>query len=143
MTVISNNAFAKKMIGLARPAIAFRPEAHYDPDCDCIEFLVSPEAFYGERVDELVTVYYGQESRQIVGALIKGASKFCKRLLDKLPGFVIEIRDGRVRLACVFRARLWSLENTSDEMLVITYRKLITIAEQSQAEVELCASPVG
>src|SRR3984957_3426443 len=108
MTVTSHAEFAKRMMLLARPAEQFRPTATYDPDGDCIEFLAKPEPFFAERVDELVTVYYSQETGEVIGSLLKGVSTFCKELLERMPGFQIEIRDNRVRLVHLFRARLWS-----------------------------------
>src|SRR5438270_3163500 len=108
MTVMSNSDFAKRMMLLARPADQFQPTATYDPDGDCIEFLAKPDAFYAERVDDLVTVYYSQETNEVIGSLIKGVSGFCQKILETMPGFQIEIRDGRVRLVHIFRARLWA-----------------------------------
>jgi hypothetical protein len=104
MTVTSNAEFAKRMMLLAKPAEEFRPTATYDPDGDCIEFLAKPDPFYGERVDDLVTVYYSQETGEVVGSLLKGVSRFCKAMLEKLPGFKIEIHDGRVKLVHIFQA---------------------------------------
>ncbi len=43
-----------------------------------IEFLVSADLFYAQRVDDLVTIYYSQETGEIIGSLIKGVSAFCK-----------------------------------------------------------------
>src|SRR5687768_12700110 len=96
------------MLLLAKPAEKFAPTAEYDPDGDCIELLVKPDPFYAERVDDLVTVYYSQETKEVIGSLIKGVSKFCEEMLKKMPGFKIEIADGRVRLVHIFRAKLWS-----------------------------------
>src|ERR1700724_3079541 len=98
MTVASNAEFAKRMMLLARPAEQFRPTATYDADGDCIEFLSKPDPFYAERVDDLVTVYYSQETGEVIGSLLKGVSKFCSEVLQKLPGLRIEIQDGRVKL---------------------------------------------
>ena len=67
MTVTSNADFAKRMMLLARPAEHFEPTAIYDPDGDCIEFLAKPDPFYAERVDDLVTVYYSQETNEVIG----------------------------------------------------------------------------
>src|ERR1700724_1158478 len=125
MTVASNAEFAKRMMLLARPAEQFRPTATYDADGDCIEFLVKPEPFYAERVDDLVTVYYSQETGEVIGSLLKGVSQFCKEMLERMPGFQIEIRDGRVRLVHLFRAKLWSAANDPQGLATLTYRKLI------------------
>jgi hypothetical protein len=86
MTVTTNADFAKRMMLLARPAEQFEPTATYDPDGDCIEFLAKPDPFYGERVDDLVTVYYSQETNEVIGSLIKGVSKFCADLFAKNAG---------------------------------------------------------
>lgn len=136
MTVTSNAEFAKRMMLLAQPAERFKPTAIYDPDGDCIEFLAGPDPFYGERVDDLVTVYYSQETNEVVGSLIKGVSKFCRTLLQQMPGFKIEIRDGRVSLEHIFRARLWSASLEPQALPTLAYRKLIAMAEESEVEVE-------
>ena len=108
MTVTSDAEFAKRMMLLAKPAAQFRQTAVYEPDGDCIEFLTNPDPFYAERVDELVTVYYSQETGEVIGSLIKGVSRFCKELSEKLPGFRIVVEDGPIRLEHLFLARLLS-----------------------------------
>lgn len=142
MTVTSNADFAKRMMLLARPAEQFEPRATYDPDGDCIEFLAKPDPFYGERVDDLVTVYYSQDTNEVIGSMIKGVSKFCADVLAKMPGFSIEIRDGRVRLQHIFLARLWSAERDPRELVTLTYKKMIDVAEAADVEVEaeLCGA---
>src|SRR5438874_6681249 len=107
MTAMSNSDFAKRMMLLARPAAHFEPTAYYDPDGDCIEFLARPDNFYAERVDDLVTVYYSQETKEIIGSLLKGVTRFCDQLLKQLPGFKIEIQHGKVKLVHIFLAKLW------------------------------------
>jgi hypothetical protein len=92
MTVTSNSDFARRMLLLARSAEDFKPTANYDPDGDCIEFVAKPDPFHAERIDDLVTVYYSQDTGEVVGSLIKGVSKFCREVLQKMPGFRIEIR---------------------------------------------------
>src|SRR3989442_15657927 len=103
MPTTTNEEFAKRMVLLARPAEQFRPTATYDPDGDCIEFLAKPDPFYAERLDDLVTVYYSQETGEVIGSLLTGVSAFCKQMLQKMPGFQIEINNGRVRLVHLFR----------------------------------------
>jgi hypothetical protein len=140
MSVTTDSDFAKRMMLLARPAEHFRPTATYDPDGDCIEFLAKPDPFYAERVDELVTVYYSQETGDVIGSLLKGVSKFCHEILAKMPGFQIEIRDGRVRLVHIFRARLWSCRFDPQEMPALVYRKLIEVADETEVEAGMCLS---
>ena len=134
MTVTSNDEFAKRMTLLARPAEHFKPTATYDPDGDCIEFLAKPDPFYAERIDDLVTVYYSQETDDVIGSLIKGVSGFCRDILSKMPGFRIEIQDGPVRLQHIFQARLWTGDYRADEMPALVYRKLIEVSEDAFVE---------
>ncbi len=136
MTVLSNDEFAKRMLLLARPADQFRPTATYDPDGDCIEFLARPDPFYAERIDELVTVYYSQETHELVGSLIKGVSRFCRDILERMPGLRLEIRDGRIKLEHIFRARLWSSALDPNALPTLTYQKLIEVAEGLDVETE-------
>jgi hypothetical protein len=137
MTLTSNAEFAKRMMLLAQPAERFRPTATYDADGDCVEFLASPEPFYAERIDDLVTVYYSQETNEVIGSLVKGVSKFCSSVLQRMPGFRIEIRDGRVRLEHLFRARLWWSPLDPESLPTLAYQKLIAMAEQADVETEL------
>src|SRR5713226_6555359 len=138
MTAMSNSDFAKRMMLLARPAEHFRPTATYDPDGDCIEFLAKPDPFYAERVDDLLTVYYSQETGEVIGSLLKGVSRFCRQMLEKMPGFGIEIDDGRIQLVHIFRARLWSSHLGPQEVPALVYKKLIEVADESEVEAEMC-----
>lgn len=138
MKAVTNEQFAEAILAAARPADPFVRTATYDPDGDCIEFLAKPDSFYGERIDDLVTVYRSNETDEVIGSLVKGVSRFCRRMLEQVPGFKIVVEDGRVRLEHVFLAQIFSSPTELDEMAVVTYRKLIEIAEKSGAEVEVC-----
>lgn len=140
MSAISNDEFAKRMTLLAKPAGQFKPKAIYDRDGDCIEFLAKPDPFFAERVDDLVTVYYSQETGEVVGSFIKGVSKFCKQMLEKMPGFKIEIYDGAACLRHIFLARLWSTNLDPQDLPTLTYRKLIEVAGETVIEGELCSA---
>ena len=83
MNTLTNEEFGRLVMENAGSAEAFQPTALYDPDGDCIEFLAAPDPFYAERVDELVTVYYSQNTNEIIGSLIKGISRF--RLFRFIP----------------------------------------------------------
>ena len=69
-----NASFEELVLEKAKEAPPFRPTAHYDADGDCIEFIMTDESFYAERIDPLVTVYYGEDTKEIVGSLISGSS---------------------------------------------------------------------
>jgi hypothetical protein len=138
MTPMSSSDFAKRMMLLARPAGQFEPTATYDKDGDCIEFLARPDPFYAERIDDLVTVYYSQDTGEVIGSLIKGVSGFCKKVLETMPGFNIEIQDGRMQIVHIFRARLWSSTTDPQGIQTLTYKKLIQVAEESDVEADMC-----
>jgi hypothetical protein len=59
-----------------------------------------------------------------------------------MPGFEVEIRDGRVRLMHLFLARLWSSERDPRELATLTYQKLIDVAETTAVEIDaqLCGA---
>jgi hypothetical protein len=136
MKAMTNEEFAAQVAELAKDAGPPQATAVYDPDGDCIEFLSRPEPFYAERVDDLVTVYYSQETREVIGSLIKGASRFCNDILKRLPGFRIEVIDRNVRLEHIFLAKLWSAEHDPSDLATITYRKLIQVAEATGVKLE-------
>ncbi|MCX6796846.1 MAG: hypothetical protein NTW06_05130 [Candidatus Falkowbacteria bacterium] len=136
---MSNENFEKEVLRLAQPSGRFEPVAYYDEDGDCIEFLISNDDYYAERVDELLTVYYSRDKNEIIGSLIKGVRKLYQNVISKLPGFAIEIQDGKVRIAHLFRAKLWTeqLKQTSgNTILVKTYQKLADCADEFKAEAE-------
>jgi len=136
MKAMTNAEFAAQVRDLASDAGPPQATAVYDPDGDCIEFLSKPEPFFAERIDDLVTVYYSQETREVIGSLIKGASRFCNEILKRLPGFRIEVIAGRVRLEHIFLAKLWFAEHDPADLSTITYRKLIKVAEETGVRLE-------
>ena len=138
MTAMPNDEFARRAMELAGPTESFQPSADYDPDGDCVEFVFQPDPFRAERVDDLVTVYYSQETGDVIGSLIKDVSGFCRRVLETHPGFRIVIDDGRVKLEHIFVAQLMTKQDIApDDLASVTYRKLIDAAEQSDLEVDL------
>jgi hypothetical protein len=137
MTTTSNAEFAKRMMLLARPAEQYRPTAIYDPDGDCIEFLAKPDPFWAERIDDLVTVYYSQETGEIVGSLLTGVSRFCSEFSKKNPGFQIVIDDGPIRLEHLFLARLWSSPQDRKAITTLAYKKLIEVAGETTVDGDL------
>ena len=74
----------------------------------------------------------------MIGSLIKGVSKFCRDLLQTMPGFSIEIHDGPVSLRHIFLARMWSARFGPQDMATLTYQKLIDVSQETVVEGELC-----
>lgn len=137
MKPMSNKDYAKEVMKLANPQKSFVPQAFYDPDGDCIEFLSTSEDFYAERIDDLVTVYYSQNSDQLIGSLIKNVRKFYQEVLSKYPAFGIVVHDGRIRLSHLFVARLLSKQFQPNEVTLLVYKNLIKCVEENQAEAEM------
>lgn len=132
----ANDDFARLVLAGVGESPEAKPCAYYNQDGDCIEFLFSTESYYAERIDKLVTVYYGRESGQIVGSLIKGVRRFLQEILDASPGFVIDLQDGRIRLEHLFSAGMWK---HGDPVARVTYKKLRDAADRARLEVELPA----
>lgn len=135
-----HDAFAEAVLSRVDPNRPFEPQAHYDPHGDCIEFLVSAEPFYAERIDSLVTVYYSRETGEIVGSLIKGIKRLVQQVLASAPGFQIEIHDGRIRLEHLFTARLWCSKEPPKGSAVFVYKRLREMAERAEVEAPLCVA---
>lgn len=130
--MVSKDDFGEFVLGHLAPEPTFKPYTYYDPDGDCIEFVARPEPFRAERVDRWVTVYYGQESGELVGSQIKSI----QRLLKEVPGFRgLSIRDGRVELTHVLQATGWT--EASDRSRILVYERLIEEARLADAQVEL------
>ncbi len=135
--VLSNEDFAREVTKFASPKEPFEPTAYYDRDGDCIEFLAKSDDFYAERVDGLLTVYRSRKDNKIIGSVIKGVSHLYRNILQTYPGFAVEVRDGKVRLAHLFRARLWSGRPDEDRIIVKTYQTLAEFAEEEKVETEM------
>ncbi len=139
----SESLDVEKLLQQASPAESFTPQAYYDPDGDCVELLLSNKPFYAERIDGLLTVYLSEEDDEIVGSQIKGLKAHLKKVLEDYPGFQIDIRAGKVCLAHLFSARLWSQGDLNPEdCRVIYYQRLRDAANKADLEpqVELTTS---
>ena len=130
-------AWCKAALNEAPDMMPSESRVFYNTDGDCIEFLISDESFYAERVDKLLTVYYGRESGEIVGSLVKGVKRFIAEMTRTSPGFAIEVQDGRVRLKHLFTAGMWK---QGDPIKVKSYKKLRDYAEELSIEAELQAT---
>jgi hypothetical protein len=146
MKALTNAEFAKMVMEQASPQRPFQPSATYDPDGDCIEFIIKPDNFYAHRVDELLTVYRSEKTGELVGSFIKSVRSFCKKLIQQHPAFAIVIEEAPVRLSLLFLARLLQLPGRADQnemrMIVTTYKELIEHADRDNIALprEACAT---
>lgn len=134
---MTNDEFAALVLSKVPPGQAFKPTAYYDADGDCIEFISAPDSYYAERIDSLLTVYRSQETNEIVGSLIKGVRQFIQQVVQRAPGFRIEVRDGRIKLTHLFTAKLWTQSMDANAVPGIVYQKLRDQAEETGAEADV------
>ena len=132
---MTDEEFAKLVQDKASNATPFEPTALYDEEGDCIEFLAKSDAFYAKRIDNLVTVYLAEGSNEIIGSLIKGVSE----VLRQYPGLKIDIHNGRILLSHLLCAHIWSGETSPEDFKVVTYRELIRVSEEAEAEAQVFA----
>ena len=114
---MNNNAkkqLMQKVLGLVGEPEDFKPFAYYNKDGDCIEFFAKSDDYYAERVDGLLTVYRSRENGEIIGSLLKNI----KEIINKYPGFSVEIHENKVHLAHLLLAGLWSKKPPKNVVIV-------------------------
>ena len=133
----TNDAFAQDLLARVPTEPWSGPKVFRNYDGDCIEVLLSADSYRAERLDSLVTVYVNRENGELVGALVKGVRSFIQKMVERIPGFKIEIADGKVKLEYLFSAGLWSHDEPANLMIVRTYQQLRKMAEDANLEVDL------
>jgi hypothetical protein len=132
----TNDAFTQDLLARIPKEPWTGPKVFRNYDGDCVEVLLSTDSYRAERLDSLVTVYVNRENGELVGALVKGVRNFIKEMVKRIPGFKIEIMDGKVKLEYLFTAGLWSHDD-ANLTLVRRYKKLRKIAEDANLEIDL------
>src|ERR1700730_17372645 len=77
---------------------SFRAEPWYNSAGDSIHFHWEADEFYGDRIDDKLTLYRSVRTDEIVGCQIKGVDA----LLKKFGDFGITVSDGGAPLATFF-----------------------------------------
>jgi len=78
----------------------FMPRPHYSREGDFLTFFFRDDEAIAERIDELLTVYLSAQTRELVGAKIKGV----QRILSTLGSFGVTITDEDLTLGMLFLA---------------------------------------
>jgi hypothetical protein len=116
----------------------FKPMSIYDPDEDKLEFLVANESYREQRIDSCLTVYYGRETREIIGAVINGFTKFLKPFGERVDRVQLEIRNGKVKLVQVFDVAMQhSKAKHPNITVVLVLEKLRKVAEDNDLEANI------
>ncbi len=90
----------------------FRPEPWYNRDGDSIHYHWREEEFYGDRIDDKLTVYRSTASDNAVGCEIKGVSALLKKLGDF--GIAIGLQDGTPLAMFLFISQATADQSTGD-----------------------------
>lgn len=131
--MVEINDLEKELIEeFGEPVEAFQPHAYYDPDGDCMEFQVGNNPFHARRLDNWVTIYYDDETDEIVGGQIKNV----QQLISIYPGIDIDFIGNAVKVSIILRASAWRV---GDKTIKAAYKTVIELTEQSITEpVEMC-----
>ena len=107
---------------LGDPVEVFKPFAFYNADGDCIEFFAKGERYYGERVDNYVTVYRSMQTNEIIGSIIKNVKELCKTLSASNPQIEIVVADNRICIQHLFF--LWWVQHADSTPVYQTLTEL-------------------
>ena len=135
MTTIDNTEFERFVLDQCPESYddSRFPLIDHDEAGDCVEVFQTDEPHYGERIDERLTIYVGQESGDIVGVLVKGLRTWVARILTEYPGFELDINDNeRNVLGILFHLR--QLKEL-DPKLRMTYKNLSKVASSWRVKV--------
>jgi len=102
--MVSLNEFLENNQAKVEP---FRPCPLYVPEGDSLTFYLKDEDSYGERIDELLTIYKSTKTDEIVGCQIKGV----RRKLKELQKFTVTLKDANLGLGLLFLTYMATTES--------------------------------
>jgi hypothetical protein len=78
----------------------FRAEPFYCAESDSLTFYLKDERYYGERIDDFLTVYRSMSDHGLIGCQVKGLPT----ALETLGNFGLTIDDKKIKLSMIFLA---------------------------------------
>ncbi len=143
MTALYDQELVARLFEITgEPTGHFKPFAFHNKEGDCIEFFVSQDDYFSDRVDDYLTLYRDMDTERIVGFVIKNVKRITDRLSKQKSAMAFVIDDGKANLRCLFTA-LFANENPDADqekraLIVREYRNVVEIAESNELdEVEL------
>ncbi len=118
------------------PMGEFRPSPLYTPHGDSLTFYLKDEDGYGERIDDLLTIYKSTTDHEIIGCQVKGV----RRKLERLKRLTLTLKAPRLELGLLFLAYMadadspearhqyeWLGEQAKNLGLELPTRELLTV----------------
>jgi len=136
-TTLSKQDFMDTIFEIAGESSGdFKPFVFHNKAGDCIEFFVSKDDYFGERIDDYLTLYLDMDTEQIVGFVIKNIKRILDRLSHQKSAMEFVIDDGMANLRCLFTAMFANEKPGTDQakraLVVREYRKVVEIAETNE-----------
>lgn len=83
-----------------KESLGFESKPVYSRVGDFLTLFLRDEAYYAERVDDILTVYHSVAADELIGCKIKGV----QRLLGTLGKFGVSVEDADIELTFLFLA---------------------------------------
>jgi hypothetical protein len=132
MMVLSDTDFVQEVFNIANnPVKPFRPFVFYNKAGDCIEFYVSQNDYYAERIDDYLTLFLDMETDEIVGFMVKNIKQILNKIDTSKVAWSFIVNGDEVQLGVLFTAIFLNGKKTTDidDVLVREYRKVVKVAE--------------
>ncbi|MDR2438022.1 MAG: hypothetical protein LBE12_01455 [Planctomycetaceae bacterium] len=117
----------------------FSPFVFYNKDGDSLEFYISSNDFYSERIDDYLTLLLDMDSDVMAGFIIKNIKQICEKVSASQSAWEFVVNDGNVKLHTLITAFLVLNEKTRednkiDKILVREYKKVVNIIEEKKID---------
>ena len=141
---MTNKEFRKHVLDQVNPG-PFKPIAHYNPDDDSLEVLLSNENYRTKLTEPHFTVYYRRDTGEIIGGRITKVSRFIKDIMKNHPDLRVEVHSSKVKVVHIFKAirELSQAEKEGKPLEWNAYKTLEEAAEKLHLQVEMPKEFVG